>query len=124
MDNHSHSKNILVVENSKLFRKILIESLQNECPGTGVIEATTVREALQMMKTADISLYLLDIQLPDGSGLDLILRIKRVDPHTPVVVLSTYDSEEFQQVAFQYGATQFYSKRDFHIHDIARMCAC
>ena len=117
-----NSKKILIVEDSELFRKILKDSLQNEFPGMSVIETTTVFETLQMMESTDISLYLLDIHLPDGSGLDLIPRIKRIDPHSPVVVLTAYDSTEFQRAAIQKGATQFFSKLDFSIRDITSLC--
>ena len=118
------SKNILIVEDSRLFGDILTASLKSECPCMSIIKATTYQEAVRMIQSTDISVCLLDIHLPDGSGLDLILRIKHTNPEATVIVLTAHDGKEFEKAAYQNGATQFLSKRNFHIDDIATFCHC
>lgn len=124
MNNTLKYNKILLVEDSRAFRKILKISLSNECPCMSILEATTCHEAIKMMQSTDFSLFLLDIQLPDGSGLDLIQHIKHIQPHASVIVLTANDTEEFEEVALQNGANQFLSKRNFHIEDVTNLCEC
>jgi DNA-binding NarL/FixJ family response regulator len=117
-------KTILIIEDNRTLRTVLKAALSSECPSMAILEATTFHEAVDIISCNDISLFLLDIQLPGGSGLDLIPNIKQSHPLAPIVVLTSHDTEEFKQHALQSGASRFLSKQNFRIRDIAHLCAC
>jgi DNA-binding NarL/FixJ family response regulator len=124
MDNIMKYKQMLLIEDSHAFREILKVSLMNECPCMSVLEAATYHEAIELIQSVEISLFLLDIHLPDGSGLDLIQHIKSVQPYALIIVLTANDTREFQETALLNGASQFLSKRTFQVEDIASLCDC
>ena len=58
-------------------------------------------------------LVLMDIKMPGMDGLEATKQIRASDPNARVVVLSTYEAEEFQDRAKDVGAIAFISKADF-----------
>lgn len=77
---------ILMVEGSKIVRENLIRYLALENLFEEVLEAETVKEAKMVMQINIIDVILLDIQLPDASGLELMLHIRKM-PQQPVMIL-------------------------------------
>jgi DNA-binding response OmpR family regulator len=77
------------VEDDADFRAILARSLSDAAEWRG---ATTLREAESLLSEARFDLVVLDIDLPDGSGLDLLERLKNA-PGGPVPVLILSASE-------------------------------
>lgn len=55
-------------------------------------------------------LIFLDINLPDGSGLDVITLIKRNNPQTRLIMMSAYDEKKEKSIAFANGADDYISK--------------
>lgn len=79
----------LVVDDHPLVREALASVLMQLKPGADVLHAGTGREALATLRSdANIDLVLLDLRLPDGSGLSLLNAIGEVSIGTAVVVLS------------------------------------
>ena len=76
---------ILHVEDDPDIATIVDSLLGNECM---VVHATTLEQARQLMKNEVYDLVLLDIGLPDGSGLDLLPELSEVDHQTPVIIFS------------------------------------
>lgn len=84
------TKTILVVEDDRWIRELLVELLQDE--GYDVAQAQTGAEALQRAREQRPDLIVLDLRLPDTSGLD-VLQALRAEPATsslPVLVISGY----------------------------------
>lgn len=77
-------------------------------------------EALGELREKPYGIVLLDIHLPDGSGLDLLKEIKEISPETKVIVISADGTEQNRQRAFSGGASQFIEK-PFNINDITRV---
>ena len=75
-----------------------------------VAEAATCAEALECLRTQAISLVLLDIRLPDGSGLDLLPQIKALRPDLPVLMHTMSDASAHVASSFQRGAHGFVVK--------------
>lgn len=73
-------------------------------------EAATAREALQFADTHDVDVVLVDINLPDQSGLDLIKRLRALKPDIAAVVLTAYPEETYALRAFKYGAAGYLNK--------------
>ncbi len=105
---------ILVVEDSKIFRKTLRESLQMSFPEIVMDEATNGTEALQKVKAFHPDLILMDLRLPGESGLGLTQKIKAVHPDINIFILTSYDTQECQIAASRCGADRFIAKDSFH----------
>ena len=101
--------NILLVDDHALLRaglcRILVEDLKAQ-----VGEAANAGEALQQMAVQAWDLVLLDISLPGRSGLDLLPELRATWPHSKVIIISSFDDQQFAVRAFRDGAQAFLTK--------------
>jgi YesN/AraC family two-component response regulator len=67
-------------------------------------------EALDMLKTLNPSLMLLDIKMPKMHGLDILKRVKQSKPKLPVIIVTGYQSVEMAQEALKLGAADYIPK--------------
>ena len=101
---------ILVIEDEPDIRKNLEYNLARE--GFSVIGAASISEAESNLSMQTFNLILLDLMLPDGSGLDLCKKIK-ADSKTesiPVIILTAKDDEVDKVVGFEIGADDYVTK--------------
>jgi DNA-binding response OmpR family regulator len=80
------AERIVVVEDDPLFRKALKRRL--ECDGWRVEACGTLAEALRALDTGGVAAVVTDIGLPDGSGLELALRVRGAPGSPPLIALS------------------------------------
>jgi DNA-binding NarL/FixJ family response regulator len=73
-------------------------------------EAATGLEAVALVQTGDWSLVLLDIALPDLSGIEVLKRIKRLRPDLPVLIFSMFSEDEFAMPSLEAGASGYLNK--------------
>lgn len=99
-------QHILVVEDEPAIAESLAYALERDGFSTGV--AATLVEALTAVRGA--SLVILDLMLPDGSGFELIDQMRRAKITTPVIVLSSRDSEADRVSALEIGADDYVTK--------------
>jgi DNA-binding response OmpR family regulator len=106
---------ILLVEDDPILRTFLADNLSAD--GFEPIIAETVRDGLRELEYKRPDLAIVDIGLPDGSGLDLIARVRsadgvasRLDPAVPLVVLSGRSSEVDRMRGLERGADDFVVK--------------
>lgn len=90
----------------------LCETLSRALAARGfqVTVAQSSDEAVKLAATDPPEFALVDLKLPDGSGLKLIKALLRLDPHTRVVVLTGYGSIATAIDAIKLGATYYLSK--------------
>ncbi len=100
----------LIVEDNKLFRQALRESLQMSFPEIVIDEAVNGVEALKRVDASLPDLILMDLKLPGESGLGLTKKIKTMYPDVHIFVLTNYDTEECQVAAYRHGADRFVTK--------------
>jgi DNA-binding response OmpR family regulator len=106
---------LLLVEDDPTLRTFLADNLTAD--GYDVLLADTARDALRLLEYKQPQLALVDVGLPDGSGLEVIRRVReadgvasRLDPSLPLVIL-TGRSEEIDRVrGFERGADDFVGK--------------
>lgn len=67
--------------------------------GYGVMTVGTVAEALALAQESDFDLFLLDIRLPDGTGIELCQRLRAIRPSVPVLYYSAYGYDAAHQAA-------------------------
>jgi two-component system, NarL family, invasion response regulator UvrY len=101
---------ILLVDDHELLRRGLRLLLLEEYPQAVISEAGTVAQALNLIHAGPWELVVLDINLPGGSGLDLLTEVKRQQPNVAVLMLSSYPEEEFAVRAFKLGASGYLTK--------------
>jgi PAS domain S-box-containing protein len=91
----------------------LVEILLSEAGSSAdfeVILAERVGEALERLEQSGFDAILLDLSLPDSSGLETVSRIRTAAPQTPMVVLSGQDDEETALQALHMGAQDYLLK--------------
>ncbi len=99
---------MLVVDDEKNIRTTLTRSLELE--GYRCETAEDVRSALDAFEAQACDIALLDVQLPDGSGLDVLAQMKRLRPEVPVIVMSGHGTIEMALEAIKKGAHDFVEK--------------
>jgi two-component system KDP operon response regulator KdpE len=98
---------VLVVEDDAQLRRFLRAALTSH--GFRLVEAGTVREAEQLATSHNPDVFLLDLGLPDGDGVDLARRLREWT-HAPVIVLSARGREEDKVNALDAGADDYLTK--------------
>ena len=101
---------ILIIEDEPDIRKTLEYNISRE--GYEVISASSLSEARQNLESSSFSLLLLDLMLPDGSGLDLFRELKQDKSKSsmPVIILTAKDDEVDKVVGFELGADDYVTK--------------
>jgi DNA-binding NtrC family response regulator len=102
------SSAILVVDDDRNVRRSLALSLELE--GFQVVTVDHAAAALEAHAARTFDTILLDVQLPDGSGLDLLLRLRDARPEVPVVIMTGHGTPEMAFEAIRRGATSFLDK--------------
>jgi DNA-binding NtrC family response regulator len=109
---------ILVVDDEKLIRWTLERRLTSA--GYAVLTAGTAEEALRVVAESPPDLVLLDVNLPDREGVDIIPELAELAPDAQVIVITAFDSPETALQAFRDGVEDYVTKPfDFRVLDIA-----
>ena len=96
---------ILIVEDEPSLRELIQRSLEKE---RYVVEAAgDFNSALRKIEDYDYDCILLDIMLPDGSGLDLLERLKALHKRENVIIISAKDSLEDKVLGLELGADDY-----------------
>ena len=106
---------ILIVEDEPSLRELIQCSLEKE---RYVVEtASDFNSALRKVEDYDYDCILLDIMLPDGSGLDLLERLKALHKRENVIIISAKDSLEDKVLGLELGADDYLPK-PFHLVEL------
>jgi two-component system nitrogen regulation response regulator NtrX len=99
---------ILVIDDDDAVRAVCVELLKSR--GYRTVAAASVGEGLRLFGQARPAAVLLDLKLPDGTGIDVLVEMQRQAPGTPVVIISGYGSVGEAVEAMRYGAADFLEK--------------
>jgi two-component system NtrC family response regulator len=99
---------ILVVDDEKNYLLVLSAILEDE--GYEVITALSGAEALEIQKTSDLDLILTDMKMPGMDGIQLLEKVKSVDPDLPVIVMTAHGTVDKAVEAMQKGAYSYLLK--------------
>lgn len=99
---------ILVVDDDREILKLLSKYLDGQ--GFAVREAATLKQMQERMAKETFDLVVLDIMLPDGSGLDACNAMRRDGVRTPVILLTAMQEEVDRIVGLEMGADDYMGK--------------
>ena len=104
------SNKVLVIEDEPDIRKTLEYNLTRE--GFEVYGCGSIKEAKKLIENPNFSIILLDLMLPDGSGLDLCREVKSYSTtqDIPIIILTAKDDEVDKVVGFELGADDYVTK--------------
>ena len=105
----TRSVRVLLVDDHDVVRKGLQLLLESLFPFE-VIDASTAQEAVTWAKDTSVELVLLDVRMPVQDGLWALAEIRKHRPDVPILMLSTYASEEFVHAAIEGGANGYVLK--------------
>lgn len=101
--------NILLLEDDELFSLSLIDYLE-EFSEVNITHASNSTKMLELIYENRYDLYLLDINLPDINGLDLLKDIRNATDDTPTIFLTSYKDKQTLTQGFENGADDFLTK--------------
>ncbi|HKP86465.1 MAG TPA: response regulator [Blastocatellia bacterium] len=103
--------NILVVDDSPTMRRMVIASLRN-LDGASFDEASSGLEAIEHLALSPVNLMVLDLNMPDMHGLEVISFVRRHELYRaiPIIVLTTRGDEASRSDAVAAGASVYLTK--------------
>lgn len=101
-------KTILVVDDDITFCLMLQSYLSKQ--GYRVITTKTAEEGLLALKQEDIHLVLSDYRMPHKNGMELFDDIKKISPHTPVIIMTSYGDIRLAVTAMKMGVVDYITK--------------
>jgi DNA-binding NtrC family response regulator len=102
------TRRILVIENDQDIRSLLTDFIKNEGYEADSVEKGTY--AFKKLMTGSFDLIITDIWLPGFSGLDILQGLKKIQPETPVVVITAFEDEDAHSEAYERGANAYLEK--------------
>jgi two-component system, NarL family, invasion response regulator UvrY len=104
---------VVTVDDQAVFRSAAREVIEATRGFTNVGEATSGREALDLVDECEPELVLVDVRMPGMNGIETAKRIKSAHPGTVVVLISIEDPDNVPADARRSGAVALVRKKDF-----------
>ncbi len=101
---------ILIIDDEEIIRELLTKLLGLE--GYEVFQAKDGNEGLEKMKSNNIQVVVTDVRLPDINGIDLLPKLKEINPLAEIIVLTAYGTIEDGVKAVKAGAFDYITKGD------------
>ena len=106
--NVDHALKVLVVEDDKALQTAICDSLELE--SIEVVCADSAECALEVLAQESVHMVISDINMPNMSGEDLLLKIRKNYPYLPVMLMTAYSSVDRAVRAIQRGAVDYLAK--------------
>src|SRR6202158_705319 len=114
MSNDSAAIRILAVDDHRLIRQGITGLVATQSDMRVVAEATNGREAFKEFRAHRPDITLMDMQMPEMSGLDAIIAIRGEYPEARIIVLTTYSGDAQALRALKAGARGYLLKNGLH----------
>src|SRR5262249_45827872 len=101
---------ILLLEDAFVTSLAMGRALEAELPDCMVVRAQSLYEARLLLRTYDFQFFVVDIQLPDGCGVDFLPEIAERAPGAGVVIVTATPLPKYRQKASEYGVLYFMEK--------------
>lgn len=103
-------ESILIIDDENDLRNLLVKLMKLE--NYSVFDAENATNALNILKREDISVVITDVRLPDANGIELIEKIKKINPICEIIVLTAFGTIEDGVRAIKEGAFDYITKGD------------
>src|SRR4030043_856781 len=101
---------VLIVDDHPVVRMEIKQMLADEPDIAETMEAKSVSEMMEYVRKEDWSVIVLDITLPDRSGLEALKDIKAIRPELPVLILSMHPEDQYAVRVLKAGAAGYMNK--------------
>jgi DNA-binding NarL/FixJ family response regulator len=101
---------VLIIDDHPLLRRAVRQLIEHHYPSSIVREAANADEAMRVVRAQPVELMILDIVLPDQSGLTLLKQIQQIRPKTKCVILSIHEDPHYVGLALKHGASGYLTK--------------
>jgi DNA-binding NarL/FixJ family response regulator len=101
---------IMLVDDHPIVRRGLRDILVEAFDQAVIHEVGSAHEAMALARTQSWSVVILDLSLPDASGLDVLKKIRDARPRLPVLILSMHAVDQFARRAIAAGASGYLTK--------------
>ena len=108
LENSNRIAKILVIEDDEEMRSLLKDFAEEEGYEADSVEKGTY--AFKKLMTESFDLIITDIQMPGFSGLEILPELKKLQPTTPIVVITAFGGEEVYHKALSRGADAYLEK--------------
>jgi DNA-binding NarL/FixJ family response regulator len=102
---------VLLVDDHEVVRRGLRDLLEGEQDITVVAEAGSVREGVTVAQASQPEVAVVDLQLPDGNGVDLCRQLRNLTPAPHCLVLTAFDDDQAVMDAISAGAAGYLLKQ-------------
>jgi len=104
----TQARTVLVVDDDQSFRRVIEYQLHED--GYRVLTAANVSSALQQFKVEPVDVVMTDVRMPGGDGMELLVRLKALQPDLPVVMLTAHGTIGAAVDAMKSGAADYLTK--------------
>ncbi len=101
---------VVIVDDHAIVRAGLRQFFSDQVDLRVTGEAGTGREALDLVRRGDVDVVLMDLSMPDQSGVDALAAIKARAPELPVLILSGYPEAHYATTLLRQGASGYLNK--------------
>jgi two-component system, NarL family, invasion response regulator UvrY len=101
---------IAIVDDHAMVRAGLRQFFADQIDFEVVAEASTGRQAVDIVRRGDVDVILLDISMPDQGGVDALAAIKARAPDLPVLILSSFPESHYATTLLKQGASGYLNK--------------
>lgn len=101
----------LLADDHAVVRQGLKQVLMDSIPQAVFGDASTAEEALEKARTSEWDVVILDVSLPDKSGLEVLKELRRLQPRLPVLILSMHPEEQYAVRLLRAGAAGYLTKK-------------
>jgi two-component system invasion response regulator UvrY len=101
---------IAIIDDHAIVRTGLRQYFSEQVDFTVVAEAANGRDAVDIVRKGDVDVILMDLSMPDQSGVDALAAIKARAPDLPVLILSGFPEEHYATTLLRQGASGYLNK--------------
>jgi len=98
---------ILVADDDPAMRSLVSDELKDE--GYRVVQVSDGLEVLHCLGDVAPDLIITDLRMPHG-GMDVVARIKKAVPTTPVILMTAFGDRETESLAYKWGVSAYFNK--------------
>ena len=106
--------NVLILDDAKSVNHVLTKSFHSK--GYNCFSTFTIKEAKEVLANNEIHYVMLDINLPDGNGYEIITLLERTS--VKIFVLTTESDKQFREISYQKGIIDFIVKDQYFFHKV------